>query len=100
MGRKSRRRALPVWSSLWLFAPASASAAGCRPTGPHVARRAREGKVRKDGAQDARQFAACTWTYIQRTPQRARAPAAQGCAEGAPPWGVFLWLLSLHKQRK
>src|SRR6188472_3122601 len=31
----------------------------------------------KGGAQDARQFAVCTWTCIQRTPQPARVLGGQ-----------------------
>ena len=47
---------------------ATASAAGCRPSGaPCGAARGRR-KSPKGGAQDARQFAACTWMCIQRTP--------------------------------
>jgi hypothetical protein len=56
---------------------AVASAAGCRPNGaPCGAARGRR-KSPKDGAQDARQFAACTRTCIQRTPEPAREPGGQ-----------------------
>ena len=62
----NRRRAVAV-----------ASAAGCRPNGaPCGAARGRR-KSPKGGAQDARQFAACTWMCIQRTPQPARGVGGQ-----------------------
>ena len=35
------------------------------------------GERAKGGAQDARQFAVCTWTCIQRTPQPARVLGGQ-----------------------
>ena len=67
--------------------------------GPCGAARTRR-KSPKEGAHDACPFAACTWMYIQRTPQRPRALGAQGCAESAPPGCVSFGYLSLHKQRK
>ena len=53
----------------------------------------------QEAAHDARPFAACTGTYIQRT--RSRLAHPQGRMPGGRAiWGVFLWLLSLHKQRE
>jgi len=47
-------------------------------------------KSPKDGAQDARQFAVCTWTYTQRTPQCLRAPAGQDARRARHPGCVSL----------
>jgi len=79
---------------------ALASAAGCRPNGaPCGAARGRR-KSPKGGAQDARQFAACTWMCIQRTPEPAREPGGQDARKARYLGCVSFGDFSLHKQRK
>src|SRR5512146_2107296 len=67
-----------------------ASAAGCRRKGPPVARRVREGRSPKGGAQDARQFAVSTRMCCQRTSAARSRTRRAGCPEGATPGVCFL----------
>src|SRR5450432_2557075 len=67
--------------------------------GPPLAAASAWRKARQSGAQEARQFVACIWTYIQRTPECARvlgARSAESAASGSP----SLWLLSLGEARE
>ena len=69
------------------------------PTGPPVARRVADDEARRVGARDRADSAAGHRWPVSGT----RPPLAQ--SEGRMPGdratgGVFLWLLSLHKQRK
>ena len=79
---------------------AVASAAGCRPNGAPCGAASGRRKSPKGGAQDARQFAACTRTCIQRTPQPAREPGGQDARKARYLGCVSFGYLSLHKQRK
>ena len=57
-------------------------------------------KSPKGGAQDARQFAACTRMCIQRTPEPAREPGGQDARKARYLGCVSFGDFSLHKQRK
>jgi hypothetical protein len=91
--RCSAPRTAPGSTTPCIPAPPSASAAGCRPNGaPCGAARVRRISP-KEGAHDARPFAECTRTYIQRTPEHPRALAGQDARRARHRGWPFSWLL-------
>src|SRR5450432_4147469 len=67
--------------------------------GPPLAAASAWRKARQSGAQEARQFVACIWTYIQRNPECDRELAgrsAESVASGSP----FFCLLFFGEAKK
>ncbi len=100
---RERRRDPRIRASLHCVGVCSqrvlASAAGCRRNGaPCGAARVRRISP-QEAAHDARPFAECTRTYIQRTPEHPRAPGGQD-ARKARHRGCVSLVIFLCKQRK
>ena len=84
--------------------PAVASAAGCRPNGPRMARRVRAGKARRVARRMRASSLSAHGRAVSEPPERARVPAGQDARRARHPgcafFGYFLCTSTAPQERR